>query len=106
MEDDAELDCNGYVISQETTLGSNAAVECSQAAGTGVKAQKEACELYYYRGICLTGKAKVKNCQVRKFLEGIYVYNSGDIKDSTVSQNRVGIYVEDDPGESTQISTT
>eukprot|EP00984_Skeletonema_dohrnii_P024696 scaffold13835_cov81-Skeletonema_dohrnii-CCMP3373.AAC.1 len=31
----------------------------------------------------------MKNCQVETFLEGIYVQNSGDIKDSTVSQNRL-----------------
>jgi len=105
LEGDAELDCNGYMISQDTTLGSDAAVKCDPTVGN-TKEQKEACQLYYYRGVCLTGAAKMKNCQVEKFLQGIYVENSGDVKDSTVSQNRSGIAVEDGPGSSTKISTT
>ncbi|KAK1741140.1 hypothetical protein QTG54_008392 [Skeletonema marinoi] len=104
LEGNAELDCNGYTIFQATTLGSDAAVKCDTSGNS--RLQKAACELYYYRGICLTGGAKMKNCQVEKFLEGIYVENSGDIKDSTVSQNRVGIAVKDGPGNSTEISTT
>jgi len=104
LEGDAELDCDGYRISQITTLGSDAAVKCDDSGNS--LDQKTACQLYYYRGICVTGAAKMKNCQVEKFLEGIYVENSGDIKDSTVSQNRIGISVKDGPGSSTKISST
>ena len=105
LEGNAELDCDGYTISQITTLGSDAAVECDDTVGNN-KQQKKACQLYYYRGVCLTGASKMKNCQVEKFLEGIYVKNSGDVKDSIVSRNRSGIAVKDDPGNSTKISTT
>ena len=98
LEGDAELDCNGYRISQNTTLGSDSAVTCDDKGKTSLQ-QKTACQLYYYRGVCLTGSAKIKNCQVETFLEGIYVENISDIKDSTaVSQNRVGIAVNDGPG--------
>eukprot|EP00984_Skeletonema_dohrnii_P018832 scaffold8904_cov104-Skeletonema_dohrnii-CCMP3373.AAC.2 len=96
LEGNAELDCDGYTISQNTTLGSDAAVKCDDTVGNS-RQQKLACQLYYYRGVCLTGAAKMKNCQVEKFLEGIYVENSGDIKDSIVSRNRAGIAVKDDP---------
>jgi len=90
LEGDAELDCNGY--------RSDSAVTCDDKGKTSLQ-QKTACQLYYYRGVCLTGSAKIKNCQVETFLEGIYVENSSDIKDSTaVSQNRVGIAVKDGPG--------
>jgi len=105
LEGNAELDCDGYRISQITTLGSDAAVKCDDTVGNSL-VQKTACQLYYYRGVCVTGGAKMKNCQVEKFLEGIYVENSGDIKDSTVSRNRSGISVKDGPGYSTKISST
>ena len=52
----------------------------------------------YYRGICLRGNAKAKNCHVERFLQGFHVSNSGEIKESLASQNRVGIRVSDDPG--------
>ena len=57
-------------------------------------------------GICLSGNAKAKNCHVERFLQGFHVLNSGEIKESLASRNRVGIDVNGGPGDSTKISNT
>mmetsp|Transcript_20837 Transcript_20837/g.34368 ORF Transcript_20837/g.34368 Transcript_20837/m.34368 type:complete len:458 (+) Transcript_20837:99-1472(+) len=104
LEGDAELDCNGYGISQISSLANDALLNCNEDT---ITLEKTNCgELYYYRGICLSGNAKAKNCRVDTFFDGFYVESGGEIKDSLVLQNRVGIFVNDGPGDSTKISKT
>ena len=106
LEDDAELDCNGFAVSQIFSEPSTAdLLNCDEG---GNKVEKRTCgKIYYYRGICLRGNAKAKNCHAERFLQGFHVGgNGGEIEDSVASQNRVGIRVSDDPGATTKISKT
>ena len=104
LEGDAELDCNGYGISQKSSLANDALLNCNENT---ITLEKTNCGgLYYYRGICLSGNAKAKNCRVDTFFDGFYVESGGEIKDSLVLQNRVGIFVNDGPGDTTKILKT
>ena len=100
--DDAELDCNGFAVFQESSNGNDAAVTCPSDT---TKEEKTTCDLYYYRGICLKGNAKAKNCQgVENFIQGFHVEGGGEIEDALVSRNRIGIRVDDGLGDTTKIS--
>jgi hypothetical protein len=109
---DAELDCDGYTIYETTSSDdSDSARNCDETIrnrnGAQVKVMKQACGMYYVRGVCLKNGATLKNCGVQKFYQGVYVKNSGMIKSSTMRLNKNGVTVKDDqPGDKTEIYDT
>ena len=109
LEDDAELDCNDFAVSQIFSDTSKDIMDLLNCPAGSVDNETEDCgKLYYYRGICLRGKnAQAKNCHVERFFQGFHVGgDGGEIKDSVASQNRVGVRVSGDPGATTRISKT
>ena len=68
----AEIDCNDFKLSQEANPTSY---------GDGP----------FLYGICLNNGAKARNCNVQKFYNGIYVVDGGEVVNSDLSSNQVGI---------------
>eukprot|EP00986_Skeletonema_menzelii_P009377 scaffold4266_cov139-Skeletonema_menzelii.AAC.1 len=46
----------------------------------------------YQSGICLINGAKATNCNVKKFVDGIYVTDGGEVRSSFLTSNWFGIY--------------
>ena len=71
----AELNCQGYTISQNTN-SSSAALDCPQFGQ---------CGLFYDFGVILVDGATMKNCNIQKFYVGSFIVDGGEIKDSEFS---------------------
>ena len=69
---EAEIDCNGKRLSQEAN-------PTSYFDGP------------YNSGICLINGAKATNCIVQKFADGIDVTDGGEVVNSNLSSNQIGI---------------
>ncbi len=83
----AELNCQGYTISQNTN-SSAAALDCPpNELGSGL------CGLFYFVGVRLEDGATMKNCNIQKFFSGAFLFNGGEIKDSEFSLNRRGVQI-------------
>lgn len=99
---DASIDCKGHSIRQ-MVRGVHAS-GCLNGAGdynsdnTSRKDMKEACGLYYQGGIMLVDGATAKNCRVDEFYDGFIIRNGGEVEKSEVSENRVGVFVQDMTG--------
>ena len=73
---EAEIDCNDFTLSQVATP----------------QAKYEYEDGPYRSGICLFEGAKASNCYVQKFRNGIYVENGGEVVESNLSSNQIGMY--------------
>jgi hypothetical protein len=98
----ASIDCKGHSIRQ-MVRGLHAS-DCLNGAGDynsdnlTRKGMKEACGLYYQGGIMLVDGATAKNCRVDEFYDGFIVLNGGEVKNSEVSGNADGVFVQDMTG--------
>lgn len=112
----AELDCNGYTVYQDLSTQdiplpqvTQRARNCPNKLGSPeeIEAMKTECGMYYVAGVCLKNGASLKNCGIERYFHGVRVTNSAKIEHSTMTQNTIGLRVNDDQaGDKTKVSYT